>query len=130
MGFRLFAENSEKVKGFIIQNANAYMEGIGDAPKRALMQLWRRKKRTPETEKPAREFVSLENTKFHWLVGAKDFPLSTRTTGSWIRLYSTGLGCRTIRLICSGELQIQRCAVSRVAGRFPRAQTPDIDCLG
>jgi hypothetical protein len=31
-----------------------------------------RQKRTPETEKPAREFVSLEGTKFHWLVGAKD----------------------------------------------------------
>ena len=29
VGFRLFAENSEKVKGFIIQNANAYMEGVG-----------------------------------------------------------------------------------------------------
>jgi hypothetical protein len=29
-------------------------------------------KRTPATEKPARKFVSLEGTKFHWLVGAKD----------------------------------------------------------
>ena len=34
VGFRLFAENPEKVKGFIIQNANAYMEGVGDAPKK------------------------------------------------------------------------------------------------
>jgi pimeloyl-ACP methyl ester carboxylesterase len=70
VGFRLFAEKPEQVKGFIIQNANAYMEGVGDAPKKVLMPLW--EKRTPETEKPAREFVSLEGTKFHWLVGAKD----------------------------------------------------------
>ena len=70
VGFRLFTENSEKVKGLIIQNANAYMEGVGDAPKKVLLPLW--DKRTPETEKPAREFVSLEGTKFHWLVGAKD----------------------------------------------------------
>lgn len=70
VGFRLFAENPEKVKGFIIQNANAYIEGVGEAPKKVLMPLWA--KRTPETEKPAREFVSLEGTKFHWIVGAKD----------------------------------------------------------
>ena len=60
----------ERVKGFIIQNANAYMEGVGDAPKKVLLPLW--EKRTLETEKPAREFVGLEGTKFHWLVGAKD----------------------------------------------------------
>ncbi len=70
VGFRLFTEKPEQVKGFIIQNANAYMEGVGDAPKKALLPLW--ETRTPETEKPARAFVSLENTKFHWLVGAKD----------------------------------------------------------
>ena len=70
VGFRLFAEKPEQVNGFIIQNANAYMEGVGEVPKSALLPLW--EKRTPETEKPAREFVSLENTKFHWLVGAKD----------------------------------------------------------
>ena len=33
VGFRLFTQRPEKVKGFIIQNANAYMEGVGDAPK-------------------------------------------------------------------------------------------------
>jgi pimeloyl-ACP methyl ester carboxylesterase len=70
IGFRLFTEKPEQVIGFIIQNANAYMEGVGDVAKSALLPLW--DKRTPETEKPAREFVSLENTKFHWLVGAKD----------------------------------------------------------
>jgi pimeloyl-ACP methyl ester carboxylesterase len=70
VGFRLFAEKPEQVNGFIIQNANAYIEGVGEVAKSALLPLWER--RTPETEKPARAFVSLENTKFHWLVGAKD----------------------------------------------------------
>ena len=99
VGFRLFAESPEKVKGFIIQNANAYMEGVGDAPKKVLMPLW--EKRTPETEKPAREFVSLEGTKFHWLVGAKD--PEAINPDNWVlrsSIYSTGLGCRTTRLIC------------------------------
>ena len=70
VGFRLFTQRPDRVTGFIIQNANAYMEGIGDEPKQALGPLW--EKRTPETEKPAREFVSFESTKHHWLVGAKD----------------------------------------------------------
>ncbi len=70
VGFRLFTAHPERVKGFIIQNTNAYMEGVGDPPKQALMPLW--EARTPATEKPARDFVSLEGTKFHWLVGARD----------------------------------------------------------
>lgn len=70
IGFRLFTRAPERVEGFIIQNANAYMEGVGEAPKKVLLPLW--EKRTPETEKPARDFVSIEGTKFHWLVGAKD----------------------------------------------------------
>ncbi len=70
VGFRLFTQRPERVKGFIIQNANAYMQGVGDAPKQVLLPLW--ESRTPDTEAPARAFVSLEGTRFHWLVGAKD----------------------------------------------------------
>jgi pimeloyl-ACP methyl ester carboxylesterase len=70
VGFRLFTSAPERVKGFIIQNANAYMEGVGEAPKKVLLPLW--EKRTPETEKAARDFVGLEGTKYHWLVGARN----------------------------------------------------------
>jgi pimeloyl-ACP methyl ester carboxylesterase len=70
IGYRLFTQRPERVRGFIIQNANAYMEGVGDAPKQALLPLW--ENRNPQTEKAARDFVSLAATKFHWLVGAQD----------------------------------------------------------
>jgi pimeloyl-ACP methyl ester carboxylesterase len=70
IGFRLFTRAPERVRGFIIQNANAYIEGVGDAPKKVLLPLW--ENRTPETEGAPREFVSLEGTKFQWLVGASD----------------------------------------------------------
>jgi pimeloyl-ACP methyl ester carboxylesterase len=70
IGFRLFTSRPDQVKGFIIQNANAYMEGVGEPPKQALLPLW--ENRNPTTERPAREFVSLAGTKFHWLVGAKN----------------------------------------------------------
>jgi pimeloyl-ACP methyl ester carboxylesterase len=45
VGFRLFTERPDRVKGFIIQNANAYMEGVGEAPKKMLLPLW--ESRTP-----------------------------------------------------------------------------------
>lgn len=80
IGFRLFVERPHLVKGFVIQNANAYMEGVGDGPKQVLGPLW--EKRTPETEKPARDFVSLEGTKFHWTVGVKD--VSAINPDNWI----------------------------------------------
>lgn len=70
VGFRLFTQRPERVDGFIIQNANAYMEGVGEAPKKVLLPLWEH--RTPETEKAARDFVSADNTRYHWLVGARD----------------------------------------------------------
>ncbi|XUM23028.1 alpha/beta fold hydrolase [Bradyrhizobium oligotrophicum S58] len=70
VGFRLFTRRPERVRGFILQNTNAYMEGVGEAPKKVLLPLW--EKRTAETEAPARELLSLDGTRFQWLVGAKD----------------------------------------------------------
>jgi pimeloyl-ACP methyl ester carboxylesterase len=70
VGFRLFAENPDQVKGFIIQNANAYLEGVGDLPKQALGPLW--ESRNATTEQPAKDFLSLPSTKFHWTVGARN----------------------------------------------------------
>ncbi len=70
VGFRLFAEKPEQVKGFIIQNANAYFEGVGELPKGALGPLW--ENRNAETEKPAKEFLSASSTRFHWTVGARN----------------------------------------------------------
>lgn len=69
VGFRLFAEKPEQTKGFIIQNANAYLEGVGELPMQALGPLWEHRNET--TEKPAKDFLSLPSTKFHWTVGAR-----------------------------------------------------------
>lgn len=70
VGCRIFMERPGQVKGLVVQNANAYVEGIGDPLKQGLMPLW--DKRNATTESPARVFVGLENTKHHWLVGAKN----------------------------------------------------------
>lgn len=69
VGFRIFTQRPDAVKGFVIQNANAYLDGVGDLPKQVFLPLW--EKRTPETEAAARGFLKAETTQFQYNVGAK-----------------------------------------------------------
>jgi pimeloyl-ACP methyl ester carboxylesterase len=39
VGFRLFTQGPELVAGLVIQNANAYLEGVGDMPKQIFLPL-------------------------------------------------------------------------------------------
>jgi pimeloyl-ACP methyl ester carboxylesterase len=68
VGFRLFMQHPERVAGFVIQNANAYLEGVGDMPKQIFLPLW--SKRDAATEAAARGFLAAETTKFQYQVGA------------------------------------------------------------
>jgi pimeloyl-ACP methyl ester carboxylesterase len=70
VGFRLFTRHPERVKGFVIQNANAYLEGVGDLPKQIFLPLWER--RDADTEAAARGFLAAETTEFQYRVGAKN----------------------------------------------------------
>ena len=70
VGFRLFARHPERIAGFVIQNANAYLEGVGEMPKQIFLPLWNA--RNEETEKAARGFLAAETTRFQYVVGAHD----------------------------------------------------------
>lgn len=70
VGFRLFARHPERVRGLVIQNANAYLEGVGDPAKQVFLPLWQ--KRNAETEAAARGLLKAETTQFQYLVGAHD----------------------------------------------------------
>jgi pimeloyl-ACP methyl ester carboxylesterase len=70
VGFRIFAERPRQVDGLIIQNANAYLEGVGEMPKQVFLPLWAERNAT--TEAAARSFLAAETTKFQYIVGAKD----------------------------------------------------------
>ncbi len=70
VGFRIFAERPHQVAGFVIQNTNAYLEGVGEMPRQIFLPLWA--KRDASTEAAARGFLAAETTKFQYLVGAHD----------------------------------------------------------
>jgi pimeloyl-ACP methyl ester carboxylesterase len=70
VGFRLFAQRPEAVRGFVIQNTNAYLAGVGEPAAQTFLPLW--EDRNPATEAAARGFLAAETTKFQYVVGAKD----------------------------------------------------------
>lgn len=70
VGFRLFARNPQAVTGFVIQNTNAYMVGVGEMPAQIFLPLW--DKRDAASEAGARGFLAAETTKFQYQVGARN----------------------------------------------------------
>lgn len=69
VGLRLAAWHPERVEALIIQNANAYMDGIG--------QFWDPLKAywadgTAKTRDPLRPFLELDALKWQWLHGVRD----------------------------------------------------------
>jgi pimeloyl-ACP methyl ester carboxylesterase len=69
VGFRIATQRPELIQALIVQNANAYNEGLGDAlgPLVAYIQ-----NQTPETEKGVRLFLSFDTTKWLYTDGAED----------------------------------------------------------
>lgn len=68
-GLRLVEAHPERILGLVVQNGNAYEEGL-TAFWEPLRKLW--KDRTPETEAPLRAFLSLEGTRSQYVDGVKD----------------------------------------------------------
>jgi len=68
IGLRLATMHPERITGLVVQNANAYMEGVGKPVADVFLPLW--KERNSETEKAARGFFAAETTKFQYTAGA------------------------------------------------------------
>jgi len=68
VGFRIAVRHPERVAGLVIQNANAYDEGLSPEVMQVLRPLW--KQRTPETLAPVRGFLTPESTKLQYTAGA------------------------------------------------------------
>jgi ketosteroid isomerase-like protein len=67
---RLALSAPERVHGLVIQNANAYMEGVSAAVAGLFMPLW--KERNQQTLAAARGFLSADMTKMQYTAGAHD----------------------------------------------------------
>jgi pimeloyl-ACP methyl ester carboxylesterase len=70
VGFRIAARHPDWIAALLIQNANAYVEGINREAFKPLEPFWAR--RTEETEKPVRAFLAAETTRFQYTHGARN----------------------------------------------------------
>jgi pimeloyl-ACP methyl ester carboxylesterase len=70
VGFRLASRRPQQVRALIIQNANAYDEGVSSGVRDVVLRIW--KERTPQTEARLKELFELPATKRQYLEGAPD----------------------------------------------------------
>lgn len=70
VGFRLASRHPEWVEALVIQNDNAYEEGVTETFRKLLGPLW--ENRTGATEKPVLDLFELEGTKFQYQHGARN----------------------------------------------------------
>jgi pimeloyl-ACP methyl ester carboxylesterase len=78
VGYRIAFRHQDAIEGIVVQNGNAYAEGIG-AGFDAMKPFWA--SRTAETEKPVRELLKKETTIFQYTHGVKD--VSRISPDSW-----------------------------------------------
>jgi pimeloyl-ACP methyl ester carboxylesterase len=69
VGYRIASKHPDAIEGIVVQNGNAYAEGIGAAFD-PMKPFWAN--RNPETEKPVRELLKKEMTIFQYTHGVKD----------------------------------------------------------
>jgi pimeloyl-ACP methyl ester carboxylesterase len=69
VGYRIASKHPDAIEGIVVQNGNAYVEGIGPAFD-PMKPFW--KNRNAETEKPVRALVTLDSTVFQYTHGVKD----------------------------------------------------------
>jgi pimeloyl-ACP methyl ester carboxylesterase len=70
VGFRLAARHPERVTALLIQNANAYEEGVTAVLKDVVLRAFT--ERTPETEAKVRTLFELPSTQRQYLEGSED----------------------------------------------------------
>jgi pimeloyl-ACP methyl ester carboxylesterase len=69
VGYRIAARHQDAIEGIIVQNGNAYAEGIG-AAFNPMKPFWAN--RNAETEKPIRDLLKKDTTIFQYTHGTKD----------------------------------------------------------
>jgi pimeloyl-ACP methyl ester carboxylesterase len=72
VGYRIASRHPDAIEGIVVQNGNAYAEGIGEAFN-PMKPFW--KERTAVTEAPVRALLTKETTIFQYTHGVKDTAL-------------------------------------------------------
>ncbi len=79
IGYRLATQHPEQIESLIVQNGNAYEEGLGDfwKPMRAFWQ-----DKTPENIDRVRQALTTKSAKWHYITGVRN--LENLSPDTWI----------------------------------------------
>lgn len=70
VGFRLLMAQPRRFRGIVVQNANAYLEGLAPSVRAQMQDYWQN--RNARTEQAQREAFALEGIRWQYLTGAHD----------------------------------------------------------
>ncbi len=127
IGFRLAAKHPERVDTLLVQNGNAYEEGLREFWD-PIKKYW--EERTPENAEPLTGFITPDGVKWQYTHGVRD-PAAISPDNWNVDLQpSRARGESRDPTGALPQLREQPTALSGVAGLLPRAPTADTDCLG
>jgi pimeloyl-ACP methyl ester carboxylesterase len=95
VGYRIASRDPDAIEGIVVQNGNAYAEGIGAAFD-AMKPFW--VNRNPETEMPVRDLLKKETTIFQYTHGVKDVSLISPDSYTMDQLFLDRPGNDAIQL--------------------------------
>ena len=95
IGYRIATKHPEAIEGLIVQNGNAYAEGIGPAFD-PMKPFWAN--RNPQTEAPVRALLSKDTTIFQYTHGVKDSARISPDAYTFDQLFLDRPGNDTIQL--------------------------------
>ncbi len=127
VGYRIASKHPDAIQSIVVQNGNAYVEGIGGAFD-PMKPFWAN--RNGETEKPVRGLLTKETTIFQYTHGVTDPDRINPDSYTRGPVVSRSSGKRRNSARPALQLSIECCAVRPLARVLPQSATKDADSLG
>jgi pimeloyl-ACP methyl ester carboxylesterase len=127
IGYRIASKHQDAIEGIVVQNGNAYVNGIGGAFD-PMKPFW--VNRNAETEKPVRALLTKEATVFQYTHGVKDSEQISPDAYTFDQFFLDRPGNNASPARSSPQLPIEHCALRGLARVLPQPTAADADCVG
>ena len=128
VGFRLAVRHPERITALIVQNANAYEEGVTQALRDVVLRVWTDK--SPEAVAALRTLFELPQTQRQFLEGADDPTLVSPDSWQHAQWGLERPGNKDIQYVLHADYGSNVERYDRMAPLLPRASAPGARRLG
>jgi len=127
IGFRIASNHPDAIQGIVVQNGNAYLEGVSPALE-PMTVFW--KDRNAETEAPLRAFLAAQTTKFQYEHGAADLSKISPDTYTFDQIFLDRPGNDAIQLDLFFDYQSNVALYPKWQAYFKKHQPPTLIVWG